>query len=208
MNIRGRQPILRPGLVRKFNPRNWRTCRSVSCGIGHGQIVAQLRSKSDLQARPAYHRKRDSIKAHLTIVFATLAVNRWIEAQTGRTVREFVKTTRRYRTIEIQAGRQAITAAGPCPTTSARPSKPSTTPANSRTRMAQLRPKLTPNPKPDQTNQTSNSNPQACAQRLDRAKARGRERALKRPVWSSIHCRYSGLPSMIGRADIPGTSYG
>ena len=36
-------------------------------------------SKSDLQARPIYHRKRDSIEAHLTIVFAALAVSRWIE---------------------------------------------------------------------------------------------------------------------------------
>ena len=33
-------------------------------------------SKSDLQARPIYHRKRDSIEAHLTIVFAALAVTR------------------------------------------------------------------------------------------------------------------------------------
>jgi len=70
-------------------------------------------SKSDLQARPIYHRKRDSIEAHLTIVFAALAVSRWIEAQTGWTVRKFVKTARRYRTIQIQAGRQTITAADP-----------------------------------------------------------------------------------------------
>ena len=68
-------------------------------------------SKSDLQARPVYHRKRDSIEAHLTIVFAALAVSRWIEAQTGWTVRKFVKTARRYRTIQIQAGKHVITAA-------------------------------------------------------------------------------------------------
>jgi hypothetical protein len=72
-------------------------------------------SKSDLQARPVYHRKRDSIEAHLTIVFAALAVSRWIEAQTGWSIRKFVKTARRYRTIQIQAGRQAITAADPVP---------------------------------------------------------------------------------------------
>jgi hypothetical protein len=72
-------------------------------------------SKSDLQARPVYHRTRDSIEAHLTIVFAALAVSRWIEAQTGWSIRKFVKTARRYRTIEIQAGRQAITAADPLP---------------------------------------------------------------------------------------------
>ena len=72
-------------------------------------------SKSDLQARPVYHRKRDSIEAHLTIVFAALAVSRWIEAQTGWSIRKFVKTARRYRTIQIQAGRQTITAADPLP---------------------------------------------------------------------------------------------
>jgi hypothetical protein len=72
-------------------------------------------SKSDLQARPIYHRKRDSIEAHLTIVFAALAVSRWIEAQTGWSIRKFVKTALRYRTIESQAGRQTITAADPPP---------------------------------------------------------------------------------------------
>jgi hypothetical protein len=53
-------------------------------------------SKSDLEARPVYHRKRGSIEAHLTIVFAALAVSRWIEARTGWSIRKFVKTTRRY----------------------------------------------------------------------------------------------------------------
>jgi Transposase DDE domain len=72
-------------------------------------------AKSDLQARPIYHRKRDSIEAHLTIVFAALAVSRWIERQTGWSIRKFVKTARRYRTIEIQAGPHTITAADPLP---------------------------------------------------------------------------------------------
>ena len=45
------------------------------------QIEKSFRmSKHDLQARPIYHRKRDSIEAHLTIVFAALAVTRLIEA--------------------------------------------------------------------------------------------------------------------------------
>ena len=80
------------------------------------QIEKSFRmSKSDLQARPVYHRKRDSIEAHLTIVFAALAVSRWTEAKTGWPIRKFVKTTRRYRTIQIQAGRQTITAADPPP---------------------------------------------------------------------------------------------
>jgi hypothetical protein len=72
-------------------------------------------TKSDLQARPIYHRKRDSIEAHLTIVFAALAVSRWIEETTGWSIRKFVRTARRYRSIEIQAGPHTITAADPLP---------------------------------------------------------------------------------------------
>ncbi len=80
------------------------------------QIEKSFRmSKHDLQARPVYHRKRDSIEAHLTIVFAALAVSRWIEDQTGWSIRKFVRTARRYRTIEIQAGPHTITAADPLP---------------------------------------------------------------------------------------------
>jgi hypothetical protein len=48
-------------------------------------------------------------------VFAALAVSRWIEHQTGWSIRRFVKTSRRYRTIEIQAGPHVITAADPLP---------------------------------------------------------------------------------------------
>ena len=72
-------------------------------------------SKHDLQARPIYHHTRESIEAHLTIVFAALAVSRWIEQATGWSIKKFVKTARRYcyRTIEIQAGHHVLTAADP-----------------------------------------------------------------------------------------------
>ncbi len=72
-------------------------------------------SKSDLRARPIYHHKRDSIEAHLTIVFAALAVARWLENTTGVSIKQFVKTLRRYRTIDIQAGDQTVTAEDPLP---------------------------------------------------------------------------------------------
>ncbi len=72
-------------------------------------------AKSDPQARPIYHRSRDSIEAHLTIVFAALAVGRWIEAQTGWSIRKFAKTARRYHTIQILSGAHTITAADPLP---------------------------------------------------------------------------------------------
>jgi transposase len=72
-------------------------------------------SKHDLQARPIYHHKRESIDAHLTIVFAALAVSHWIEHQTGWSIKKFVRTTRRYRTVRIKAGRQILAAARPVP---------------------------------------------------------------------------------------------
>jgi transposase len=72
-------------------------------------------SKHDLQARPIYHHKRESIEAHLTIVFAALAVTRLIEDRTGWSIKKFVRTARRYRTVEVRAGQQTITAEDPLP---------------------------------------------------------------------------------------------
>jgi Transposase DDE domain len=75
------------------------------------QIEKSFRmSKHDLAARPIYHHKRDSIEAHLTIVFAALAVSRWIEDTTGWSIRKLVKTARRYRTVTIRTGEHTVTA--------------------------------------------------------------------------------------------------
>jgi hypothetical protein len=59
--------------------------------------------------------KRDSIEAHLTVVSAGLAVSCRIEEATAWSIRNFVRTARRYRTIEIQAGTHTITATEPLP---------------------------------------------------------------------------------------------
>ncbi len=72
-------------------------------------------SKSDLAARPIFHHLEGSIHAHLTIVFAALAVTRIVEARTGWSIKKFVTTAHRYRTIEIQAAGQTITAADALP---------------------------------------------------------------------------------------------
>ena len=80
------------------------------------QIEASFRmSKHDLAARPIYHRKRESIDAHLAIVFAALAVTRFIEDRAGWSIKRFVRTARRYRTIQIRAGQHTITAEDPLP---------------------------------------------------------------------------------------------
>ena len=63
------------------------------------QVEASFRmAKSDLKARPVYHRKRDATEAHLTIVLAALAIGRNIEAQTGISIKQFVKLLRPIRT--------------------------------------------------------------------------------------------------------------
>lgn len=72
-------------------------------------------SKHDLQARPIYHHKRESIEAHLAVVFAALAVTHEIETRTGWSIKRFVQTARRYRTIAIRAGGQILTAEEPPP---------------------------------------------------------------------------------------------
>ncbi len=72
-------------------------------------------SKHDLRARPIYHHKRESIDAHLAVVFAALAVTRHIEKQTGWSIKKLVRTARRYRTIEIRAGQRTLTAEDPLP---------------------------------------------------------------------------------------------
>jgi transposase len=59
------------------------------------RVEASFRmAKSDFKARPIFHRKRDSIEAHLTIVLAALAMGREIESQTGISIKQFVKVLR------------------------------------------------------------------------------------------------------------------
>jgi len=59
-------------------------------------------------ARPIFHRLRDSIEAHLTIVFAALAVSREAQARTGRSINKIVKTLRPLRTATITIAGQQI----------------------------------------------------------------------------------------------------
>ncbi len=60
-------------------------------------------SKTDLAARPMFARTRDAIEAHLTIVFAALAVSRTVQNRTGLSIRRFLRKLKPLRaaTIEI-----------------------------------------------------------------------------------------------------------
>jgi hypothetical protein len=61
-------------------------------------------------ARPIYHYKRESIEAHLAIVFAAPAVTRFVENATGWSIKRFVRTARRYRTVQTRVGAHTLTA--------------------------------------------------------------------------------------------------
>ncbi|MGF6885324.1 transposase [Nocardia sp. GAS34] len=58
-------------------------------------------SKTDLQARPMFHRTRDAIEANLTIVFTALAVARRVQALTGLSIANVVKQLRPLRSATI-----------------------------------------------------------------------------------------------------------
>ena len=58
-------------------------------------------SKHDLRARPIYHHKRESIEAHLTIVFTALAVARAAQDRTGLAIRNVIRQLRPLRSATI-----------------------------------------------------------------------------------------------------------
>jgi hypothetical protein len=98
------------------------------------QIEKSFRmAKSDLQARPVYHRTRDSIEAHLTIVFAALAVSPGSKHElAGRSA----SSSRPPAATAPSRSRPASTSLPPptrYPTTSATHSTRSATPAAQRT---------------------------------------------------------------------------
>lgn len=76
------------------------------------QVEASFRlTKSDLRARPVFHRTRDAIEAHLTVVFAALAIARHMQDATGVSIKKLVRTLRPLRSVTIKINGHAITAA-------------------------------------------------------------------------------------------------
>ena len=68
-------------------------------------------SKTDLRARPMFHHTREAIEAHLTIVFAALAVARHLQDATGLSIRKVIRTLRPLQQITVRiAGHQHLAA--------------------------------------------------------------------------------------------------
>ena len=66
-------------------------------------------AKTDLRARPVFHRQRDSIQAHLTIVFAALAISRYLQEHTGISIKKLVNTLRTVRSATINVNGELLT---------------------------------------------------------------------------------------------------
>lgn len=76
------------------------------------QIETAFRiTKSDLEARPIFHRLDETIKAHILIVFAGLAIGRYLEIHTGMSLKQILKTAGKvltHKVTNIQTGETAF----------------------------------------------------------------------------------------------------
>jgi len=74
------------------------------------QVEASFRmTKSDLQARPVFHYRRQAIEAHLSVVFAALAITRYLTATTGVSIKKIVQKLRTVRSATIEINDQHLT---------------------------------------------------------------------------------------------------
>lgn len=77
-------------------------------------------SKTDLAARPMFHHTQEAIEAHLTIVFAALAIARYLQDSTGLSIRRIVQNLRPIQQITVRiAGHQHVAADALTPTAQA-----------------------------------------------------------------------------------------
>lgn len=72
-------------------------------------------AKSDLRARPIFHRKEDSIQANLTIVMVAMACGHVLEQSTGVSLKRLVRTLKKYRSFTLEVGGQVVHARTPLP---------------------------------------------------------------------------------------------
>lgn len=67
------------------------------------QVEASFRmSKTDLRARPIFPHTREAIEAHLTIVFAALAIARYLQDATGMSIKKIVQALRPIQQIRVR----------------------------------------------------------------------------------------------------------
>jgi len=102
---RARQSAGYKGYVTNIDPKNMDGHAVVAAYHDLWKVEQSFRmAKSDLKARPIFHRTRDAIEAHLTIVFAALATARYLPGVTGVSIKKIVNTFEPLRTIVVGIG--------------------------------------------------------------------------------------------------------
>nr|WP_084499911.1 IS1634 family transposase [Brevibacterium album] len=123
VSLKGKQPSVDWALVERARQltgiKGYVTNIPLSLMSGHAVVAAYhdlwtveqsfLISKLDLKARPIFHRTRDSIEAHLAIVFAALAVSRVVQARTGVSIKKFRTRLAPLRSVVLRTGEQRHT---------------------------------------------------------------------------------------------------
>ena len=80
------------------------------------QVEASFRmTKSDLRARPIFHCQNDSIDAHLTVVFAALAIGRHLQEFTGLPLKRLITDLKAVRSAKVLVNGQVLTFAAQVP---------------------------------------------------------------------------------------------
>lgn len=72
-------------------------------------------TKSDLRARPIFHRDKDSIDAHLSVVFVALAVGRQLQELSGLPLKRLITDMKAVRSAKVLVNGQAVTFAAQIP---------------------------------------------------------------------------------------------
>jgi hypothetical protein len=117
---RARQLAGLKGYVTNIDPKTMTGQAVISAYHDLWQVEKSFRmAKSDLRARPIFHHQRESIEAHLTIVFAALAISRHLQDLTGVSIKKIVRALRPLQTVTIVIAGHTFTAE-PTLTTAAR----------------------------------------------------------------------------------------
>jgi transposase len=66
-------------------------------------------TKGDLRARPVSRHQREAIEAHLTVVFAALAIARHLQDTTGTSTKKIIQALRAARSATIEINGQRLT---------------------------------------------------------------------------------------------------
>jgi transposase len=102
------------GYVTNVHPDNMTGAEVIAAYHDLWQVERSFRmAKSDLDARPMYHHREQSIQAHLTMVFVSLGVSRHLQEATGYSIKKIVQALQPLHDVTINMRGHEFTAVTP-----------------------------------------------------------------------------------------------